>query len=148
MRRVFGLAGLALGAAVCGPTALSAEPLDEALCKTYDAQQKSLESQGLKEDVAKGPVWAKANLTGARIVLIKQYIHVKEQVAFRCPSLVVVTVPELAEPEAKHPQADPKAAEKPAVATKGSKSKKKDKKRKKSADGSVPLPSQKSTATQ
>ena len=131
-------------ASACGPFAAAA-PLDETICKTYDAQQKILESQGLKADVAKGPDWAKATLSAARIVLVKQYIYIKEQVAFRCPSLIVVSVPELAEPEAKHPQADAKAKA-PGKAT--VKSKKKDKKRKKSADGSVPLPSQKATATQ
>lgn len=123
----------------------AAAPLDEAACKTYDAQQKLLESQGLKEDLAKGPEWAKTNLSAARIVLVKQYIYVKEQVAFRCPSLIVISVPELAEPEAKHPQADAKAK---ATDKAAAKSKKKDKKRKKSADGSVPLPAQKATATQ
>ncbi len=124
---------------------VAAAPLDEATCKTYDAQQKILEIQGLKEDLAKGPDWAKANLSAARIVLVKQYVYVKEQVAFRCPSLIVVSVPELAEPEAKHPQAEAKAkaTEKAAV-----KPKKKDKKRKKAAVGSVPLPAPKATATQ
>ncbi len=129
-----------------GTLAAAAAPLDEAACKTYDAQQKVLETQGLKEDVAKGPDWAKANLSAARIELVKQYIHIKEQVSFRCPSLIVVSVPELAEPEAKHPQADPagKATEKAVVKPK----KRKDKKRKKSADGSVPLPAPNVTATQ
>lgn len=122
---------------------VAAAPLDEATCKTYDAQQKILESQGLEVDVSKGADWAKANLSAARIVLVKQYIYIKEQVAFRCPSLIVVSVPELAEPEAQHPAADAKAKEKAAV-----KSKKKDKKRKKSAAGSVPLPAPKATATQ
>lgn len=139
-----GCLGLATLQAEFHPVA--AAPLDEAACKTYDAQQKILETQGLKEDVAKGPDWAKINLSTARIVLVKQYIYIKEQVAFRCPSLIIVSVPELAEPEAKHPQADAKAkaTEKAAVKSK----KKKDKKRKKSADGSVPLPAQKATATQ
>ena len=124
-----------------GCSRLVAAPLDETTCKAYDTQQKSLEAQGLNEDVAKGPEWAKANLSDARVVQIKQYIFVKEQVAFRCPSLIVVSVPALAEPEAKQPQAQ-------AVAKSPAKAKKKrDKKRKKSAEGSPPPPPEKTTAT-
>jgi hypothetical protein len=43
----------------------AATPLSEDVCKTYDAQQKILEIQGIREDLAKGPVWAKANLAAS-----------------------------------------------------------------------------------
>lgn len=110
-------AGLAVAA---GPAPARAAPLDEAVCKDLDAQQKQLELQGIKDDLAKGPEWGKANLTMARLAVVKQYIEITEEVSFHCPSLVVVSVPELAEPEAKAPLAPPdakpaaKAAEPPA----------------------------------
>ena len=90
--------------------------------------RRTLEAQGIVEDVAKGPEWAKANLPASRLELIKQYIYVKEQTAFRCPSLVVVSVPELAEPEALVP-----GSKAPAKAGKKATSKTKVKKRKTSA---------------
>lgn len=120
MRRVamsFALRALALAAAaVLIPATARAAPLDEAICRDLDARLKQLELQGVKDDLAKGPVLAKATLAPARLDAVKQYIEVKEQVVFRCPSLIVLSVPELAEPEAKHPlaepgkSADPKAA--------------------------------------
>lgn len=144
MRYVVWSYGLLIAVQLLAVPLAGAAALDEAACKTLEVEQNILESQGLKEDLAKGPGWAKANLSASRIVLVKQYIQIKEQVAFRCPSLIAVSTPELAEPEAKHPQADPKVkpTEKAAVKTK-----KKAKKRKTSADGSPPPP-QKATATQ
>ena len=124
-------------------TLARAAPLDAAQCKTYDAQQKILEGQGLKVDVARGAEWAKADLSASRVELIKHYIYLKEQVAFRCPSLIAVSAPELAEPEARHP-----IAEAPGKAGKKASGKKRDKKKRKAADGSVPLPAKKATATQ
>jgi len=133
-----------LAAALAGvANPLAAAPLDEAACKSFDAEEKSLEIQGIKDDVAKGPEWAKANLSASRLELIKHYIYLKEQVDFRCPSLIVVSVPELAEPEAGQP-----TEKAPAKAGKKGASKKKDKKRKNSADGSVPPPAPKATVTQ
>ncbi len=134
------MAGLAVA---LGFTPAQSAPLDEAVCKDLDAQQKQLELQGIKEDLAKGPEWAKTNLTMARLAVVKQYIELKEQVAFRCPSLVVVSVPELAEPEATAPLADPaaKAADKPAA-------KPKRKKKRKAADATPPLPEAAATKTE
>jgi hypothetical protein len=134
-----GLASLLAGPAWM-PVARAA-PLDETACKTYDVQKKILEAQGLQEEIARGPDWAKANLSTSRLALIKHYLFVKEQVAFRCPSLMVVSIPELAEPEAKQPLAK-------ATSKATGKSKRKDKKRKKAAGGAVPAPSPKATATQ
>lgn len=107
------------------PAVAPAAPLDEVVCKDLDARLKQLELDGVKDDLAKGPEFAKANVTMARLAVIKDYIETKEQVAFRCPSLIVVSVPELAEPEAKHPLAEPGKAAEP----KSSKSTKKTKKR-------------------
>jgi hypothetical protein len=118
-----------------------AAPLGEEVCKTYDAQQKILEIQGVKEDLARGPVWAKANLTPSRLEVIKHYIYLKEQVTFRCPSLTVLSAPDLAEPEAKQPLAGQ-------AKTTGKSGKKTKQRRKKSAEQAVPAPAQKGTAAQ
>lgn len=122
-------------------------PLDEAVCKDLDAQQKQLELQGIKDDIAKGPEWAKANLTMARLAVVKQYIEIEEQVAFRCPSLVVVSVPELAEPEAKVPEAAP-AAKPPAKAAAQPAAKPKKKKKRKAAEATPPVPAASATKTE
>lgn len=122
-------------------------PLDAGVCKDLDAQQKQLELQGIKDDIAKGPEWAKANMTMARLAVVKQYIEIKEQVAFRCPSLVVVSVPELAEPEAKVPEAAA-AAKPPAKAAAQPPAKPKKKKKRKAAEATPPAPEAAATKTE
>lgn len=135
----FAMRAVVLAAALVPVQAIAtAAALDEAVCKDLDARQKQLELQGIKDDLAKGPEWAKATLTPARLDAVKQYIEIKEQVAFRCPSLVVVSVPELAEPEAKHPLVEPGKAEasKPTKATKR-------KKKRQTIEIEVPAPAKK-----
>ncbi|MEZ5924655.1 MAG: hypothetical protein R3D57_09750 [Hyphomicrobiaceae bacterium] len=128
---------LALGIGLWGPAV--AAPLDDETCKTFETQQRLLESQGLQADLAKGIDAARTELAASRLELVKHYIYLKEQVAFRCPSLLVVSVPELAEPEAQQPLA---------AAAPSSSSKKKSKRKKKSAEGTVPPPPKKATVTQ
>lgn len=128
---------------VLASVAVPAAPLDGAVCRDLDAQQKQFELTGIKDDLAKDPAWAKANLSAGRLEAVKQYIEVKEQVSFRCPSLVVVSVPELAEPEAKAPEAAPaKAADaKPAKASSK-------KKKHKTIQIEVPAPAKKATTAE
>lgn len=135
----FVVRALAVVAAVTLNSAMvPAAPLDEAACKDLDVRQKQLELQGIKDDLAKGPEQAKATLAPARLDAVKQYIAIKEQVAFRCPSLVVLSVPELAEPEAKHPASEPVKGAEP----KSSKSATKKKKRR-TIEIEVPAPDKK-----
>ena len=137
---------MAAFSAAAGLAPATSAPLDEAVCKDLDAEQKQLELQGIKEDLAKGPEWAKANLTMARLAVVKQYIEITEQVAFRCPSLIVVSVPELAEPEAKVPEAAP-AAKTPAKSAAQPAAKPKKKKRK-AAEATPPKPAGTATKTE
>lgn len=72
-------------------TALS---LDDAKCQTLSAELKVLESQGAAQDLLAGPQWAEANLSADRITALRQYILLKEDVLFRCPSLYPAIQPD------------------------------------------------------
>ena len=74
---VIGLAGLA--------DAARAAQLDKLICADLKIEQGLLQQKGVATDMAKGPEWAKANLSRDRMKDIERLIHVDEQLAFRCP---------------------------------------------------------------
>lgn len=53
-------------------------------CRSYETERADLFKLGIAEDMDKGPEWAKANLPADRIQKILRYIHLDEQVRFRC----------------------------------------------------------------
>ena len=61
-----------------------AAPLDKVACQKLREEQAELVKGGIKEQMAKGAEWAKANLKPDQISQIKRYITVEEQIAFRC----------------------------------------------------------------
>jgi hypothetical protein len=63
---------------------LSAEPLEKEACETVLAEHGALEAAGVVESLKKGPAWAKANLPAARLKQVQRYIHLQEQLLFRC----------------------------------------------------------------
>jgi hypothetical protein len=71
---MLGLAGEALGA-----------PLDKAVCDSLKQEHGQLVVAGAKDNMARGPEWATANLAPERIKDIRRLIDVEEQLAFRCP---------------------------------------------------------------
>ncbi len=70
-------------AAAVGPA--RGAPLDDAACVSLSVERDGLIAQGVKDDMAKGPAWAKANLAEARMKAIAHLIEIEEQLSFRCP---------------------------------------------------------------
>ena len=56
-------------------------------CRAFEAEKASLEKTGLAADMEKGPAWASANLPASRLQQIERFIHVEEQLKFRCPEV-------------------------------------------------------------
>lgn len=74
---------LALGCCLSGQA--FAARLDDEACGTLKAERARLETDALKSDMAKGPQWAKENLSPQRLKEIEQLIGLQENIAFRCP---------------------------------------------------------------
>lgn len=66
--------------------ATSAAPLAKDACDALKTEQYGLVATGLRSEMARGAVWAKANLTGDRMKSIQRLIEVDEQILFRCAS--------------------------------------------------------------
>lgn len=89
-----------------------AAPLDADACTRLKQEQAGLVAGGAKGDMARGPDWAKANLSGDKLKQIERYIDVEEQILFRCPQ----PKPPLERAEKTEPAAEKGAA--PAKAAK------------------------------
>lgn len=62
-----------------------AAPLDDAACTALQAEHEQLVLAGVKESMAQGPDWAKANLPASRLKEIERLIEIEEGLLFRCP---------------------------------------------------------------
>lgn len=112
----------------CGPWQFKiarAEPLANDACEALNVEQATLYAGGVKDDMAKGPDWAKGNVKPARLKDIQRFIEIEEQQNFRCGlASVKLNVPEPAVAEAgtaatpettqSKPRAKPKARPKAA----------------------------------
>ena len=87
-----------------------AEPMAKDACDGVKAEQDGLVAGGVRDDMAKGADWAKANLGHDRLQRIQRYIELDEQLLFRCGHAKVRFVPP---PEEEAPAEPPKPAEKP-----------------------------------
>jgi len=77
---------LAVSALICCSSAAAlAAKLDEVACDGLKAERARLATEALKSDMAKGPEWAKTNLSKDRLREIEQLIGLEEGIAFRCP---------------------------------------------------------------
>lgn len=56
-------------------------------CRAYEAEQATLMQTGIAADMEKGVAWASANLPANRLQQIMRFIHVEEQLKFRCPEV-------------------------------------------------------------
>lgn len=61
-----------------------AAPLEKEACDQIKAEQATLGTAGARAHYAKGPAWAKANLTPEKLQQVARLIEIDEQVAFRC----------------------------------------------------------------
>ncbi len=58
--------------------------LDSDTCVQLRAEEKKFRQSGILNDMSKGPEWAKANLSAARLREVQHYIELDEQVQFGC----------------------------------------------------------------
>lgn len=74
-----------------------AVPLMEDACERYAAERSILMRLGVDTHLARGPDWAKANLTPPQLDLIQRYIKLDAALKFRCPekyAALVVQAPQ------------------------------------------------------
>lgn len=79
------IAGFALTGFACLASPLAATPLEDQACAALSTEREGLLSRGVKDDMAKGPEWAKANLAPERMREVARLLDIEEQLAFRCP---------------------------------------------------------------
>lgn len=81
---------LAVAASLLGliaglPASADAVPLTEAACQRYASERSILRRLGVDLHLARGPEWARENLTSPQLDLIQRYIKLDEALKFRCP---------------------------------------------------------------
>lgn len=86
-------------------------PLDKELCKVLKLDYEHLAKSPLRDDMEKGPEWAKANLPAERLKEIESFIALEEKLNFRCPqSKLVPSPPKAASAGSKEEKAAPAGA--------------------------------------
>ena len=86
-----------------------AAPLDAATCGQLKGEQVRMEQGGVRDRMARGPSWAKANLTADKIDEVRRLIELDEQLLFRCSTRNLVELP--VEADAEPAAAPPGASE-------------------------------------
>jgi hypothetical protein len=94
---------LGAGAAI---TQARATPLDTETCNKLMVEHETLENAGVEQSLAKGPEWAKANLSPDKIEQIRRFIELEELVQFRCRAKSRVTLPPDPEDKEKEKEKD------------------------------------------
>jgi hypothetical protein len=110
MRRF--LAHVALAASILVSADVGAEPLDAATCGLLKGEQTALEQAGVRNSMAKGPEWARANLGADKLQDIRRLMHLDEQLLFRCAGHNLVDLPDEADADPAAGAADGKEADK------------------------------------
>ena len=72
------LSALALLALAAASANVGAAPLDAATCGMLKGEQVKLEHSGVRNSMAKGPDWAKANLAPEKLEQIKRLLQLDE----------------------------------------------------------------------
>lgn len=70
-------------------------------CRGYETERSELYRDGIADDMAKGPEWAKQTLPAERLRKILRYIHLDEQVRFRCADVFATAAVREAERRAR-----------------------------------------------
>lgn len=84
---------LAATVTVFPPGRAKSAALDPDSCGKLQAELEAMEKAGLKDILAKGAEWGKANLSPAKLLEVRRYIEVDEQLLFRCPGRHLVNLP-------------------------------------------------------
>lgn len=99
--------------------AAEAARLDKDACEALKTEHANLVGAGVRDQMAKGPEWAKANLPRDALAGIRRLIEVEEQIAFRCerprPAVVTTAAPAEGEEPAQSGPAHKPAAKAAAV---------------------------------
>lgn len=93
----------------------SADQLGKDACAALKAEAATLDATGLKDEMEKGPDWAKANMAPDRLSQVARYIEIEEQISFRCRVLTVP--PRRKSPPVAKSQAGKDAKVEPVTAT-------------------------------
>ncbi len=101
-----------------------ATSLDKSACHDLNTQLAAMLAAGVRDDMERGPEWAKANLTPERLAHVERLIEIEEQLEFRCGinhSRIVAKEPATkpAHDKVVIPGPQKKPAHKSSVATKG-----------------------------
>lgn len=84
--RVIGLLGSVSCAAILATATLApAAQHSQETCDQLKREVVQLEGMGVRDNLAKGAAWGKANLRSTQLEQIKKLIEMDEHVAFRCP---------------------------------------------------------------
>ena len=113
------MAALVAGLSLANVAGVGAAPLDPATCDAAKSGHATLIAEGVKDDLAKGPQWAKANLDQARIERAKRFLTLEEQVKFRCPQpkpIVAIVAPNPVPAEATETPPPPRERKKKVAA--------------------------------
>lgn len=99
-------------------TAAVAAPLDPEGCAKLKASIEEFEKGGVRDNMARGPAWAKANLPAEKLEDIRRLLEADEQHLFRCPGRHLVNLPLEPDPPPPPPSenkadGEPKAAPPP-----------------------------------
>ncbi|MDX2203882.1 MAG: hypothetical protein NW223_14110 [Hyphomicrobiaceae bacterium] len=97
------IAGLLLA---CSAIGVRAAALDPESCAKLKASLEELERAGARDNMAKGPDWAKANLPPDRLAEVRRLIETDEQLLFRCPGRHLVNLPLEPDPPPPPPPAE------------------------------------------
>jgi len=71
---------------------VAAVPLDAPACEQLQIQHDALRAEGAADDMARGPEWARANLSEDRLRRVGMLLEVEEKLNFRC-GLAKITLP-------------------------------------------------------
>lgn len=119
-RRGFGpalVSGAVAAALVATATIAPAAQLDQQTCTQLKGDVAVLEGMGVRENMAKGAAWGKANLRATDLERIKKLIEMDELITFRCPRAKPAEPPAAvaaAKPKVKVPAKAPAKAQAPA----------------------------------
>jgi hypothetical protein len=67
-----------------------AEPLDKERCAALQIERKKLLNADMQAALERGPDWVKKHLTDEAIGRVRHFLHVEEQLQFRCRSNGIV----------------------------------------------------------
>ncbi|MET0687673.1 MAG: hypothetical protein ABWY38_00500 [Methyloceanibacter sp.] len=85
MLRLMAVASLvACSAAFLPGAGAIAAPLDKETCANLEIQKRKLLTPDVRAALERGPDWVKGHLDSDKIEMVREFLMVEEQVAFRC----------------------------------------------------------------